>query len=106
MNSEAAVRADAPLCVVVLTYVLDLAAVDKVLDQHVEWLRLRYAEGRVLASGRRTPRTGGIILFRGEKEAVEAIVATDPFVTGGVASAEVLPFTASMAAPCLAGLLG
>lgn len=106
MSSEAAVRADATLCVVVLTYVHDLDAVDARLDQHIEWLRRLYTDGRVLASGRRTPRTGGVILFRGEKESVDAIAATDPFITSGVATAEVIPFTASMAAPGLAALLG
>lgn len=105
MSPHAAVRTDAPLCVVVLTYVPDLGAVDARLDQHLEWLGRQYAAGRVLASGRRNPRTGGVIVCRGEQEAVEAIVATDPFVTGGVASAEVIPFVASMAAPDLAGLL-
>jgi uncharacterized protein YciI len=105
VSSEAAVRTNAPLCLVVLTYVPDLSAVDAKLDQHLEWLRRQYAEGRVLASGRRNPRIGGVILFCGEKDAVDAIVASDPFVTSGVATAEVIPFTASMAAPALAGLV-
>jgi uncharacterized protein YciI len=105
VSAEGAVRTDAPLCVVVLTYVPDLAAVDAQLDRHVAWLGQQYAEGRVLASGRRNPRTGGVLICRGDKDAVNVIVATDPFVTSGVASAEVIPFTASMAAPGLAGLL-
>lgn len=105
MSADAAVRTEAPLCVVVLTYVPDLAAVDARLDQHLEWLGQQYTEGRVLASGRRDPRTGGVIVCRGGRDAVEAIVATDPFVTSGVATAEVIPFVASMAAPGLAGLL-
>ena len=105
MSSEAAIRTDAPLCVVVLTYVPDLDAVDARLEQHLEWLQRQYAEGRILASGRRNPRTGGVIVCRGERDAIEAIVATDPFITSGVASAQVIPFTATMAAPALAGLL-
>ena len=105
MNSDAAVRTEAPLCVVVLTYIPDLAAVDARLDQHLEWLGRQYAEGRVLASGRRDPRTGGVIVCRGDQDAVDAIVATDPFIASGVATAEVIPFIASMAAPDLAGLL-
>jgi len=105
VSADAAVRTDAPLCVVVLTYVPDLSAVDAQLDQHLEWLGRQYAEGRVLASGRRNPRVGGVIICRGDKDAVDAIVETDPFVTSGVASAEVIPFIASIAAPDLAGLL-
>lgn len=106
MSAEPAIRTDAPLCVVVLTYGSDLAAVDALLDRHLEWLRQQYGEGWVLASGRRSPRTGGVIICRGGRDAVEAMAATDPFVTSGIATAQVIPFTASMAAPGLAGLLG
>jgi uncharacterized protein YciI len=106
VSSEGSVRADAPLCVVVLTYVPDLSAVDAVLDLHLEWLRRQYAEGRALASGRRSPRTGGVLICRGEKDTIDRLVATDPFVTSGVATADVISFTASMVAPGLTGLVG
>ena len=36
---------------------------------------------------------------------VEALIANDPFVSKGLASAEIIPFTASMAATPLADLL-
>ncbi len=103
--SEPFARPDAPICVVVITYVAPLKAIDAAMAAHVAWLTKGYEQGVLLASGRRTPRTGGVILMRGEQAAVEAVAATDPFVEAGLSTIEVLSFTASMAAPALAGLL-
>jgi len=96
----------APLCLIVLTYVGSLDEVDARLPAHVAWLRQGYGQGLFLVAGRRTPRVGGIIVARGEREAVEQFAATDPFVTSGVATAEVIAFTATSAAPTIADLLG
>ena len=104
--SEPFARTDAPLTVVVLTYVAPLDSIDAAMADHVAWLTAGYEAGAILASGRRTPRTGGVILFRGDSAAAEAIVADDPFVARGLAQAHVVPFTAGMAAPGLAALLG
>ncbi len=98
-------RPDAPLCVVSLTYDAPLAEIDAALADHVAWLERGFAEGLILACGRKVPRTGGVILFRGGAAEVAALAATDPFVARGLASVEVTAFTASMAAPALAELL-
>lgn len=98
-------RTDAPLTLVLLHYVAPLEAIDAALADHVAWLTAAYDRGVVLASGRRVPRTGGVILFRGDRATVEAAVAGDPFVARGLAEAELVPFTAGMAAPALAELL-
>lgn len=98
-------RTDASICVVSLTYLVPLDQVDAQMAEHVAWLERGYAEGRFAASGRKVPRTGGVILARGHRAEVEALVATDPFVAGGLAQAEITEFTASMAADALAGLL-
>lgn len=103
--AEPFARPGTPLCVVGLTYRADLDAIDAAMKEHVAWLTRGYAEGLFVASGRKVPRDGGVILIRGHKHAVEALVATDPFVAGGLATAEVTEFTASMAAPELAELL-
>ncbi len=102
---EPFVRTDAPMCVVVLTYVAPLDAIDARMKEHVAWLTKGYAEGVFLASGRQIPRTGGVILIRGEKAAVEAVVATDPFVSSELATAEITAFTASIVLPGIAELL-
>lgn len=103
--AEPFVRPNAPLSLVLLTYTAELDAVDALMAEHVAWLAKGFAEGLIVVAGRRTPRTGGVILFRGDKDAVEALAATDPFVTGGVATAEVIGFSASLAVPELETLL-
>ena len=92
--------------VLLLTYTKPLAEVDAVMRTHVAWLDEQYAAGRFLVSGRRIPRTGGVILARGDdREEIEALAATDPFVSGGVASCEVIQFRASQTATGLDALL-
>lgn len=99
-------RAAAPLCLIVLTYVKPIEEVDALLPAHIGWLEQGYAQGAFLVSGRRVPRTGGVIVARGEREAVERLAATDPLVKNGIATIEVIAFTATAAAPALVDLLG
>jgi uncharacterized protein YciI len=92
--------------VLLLTYVRPLAEVDALMREHVSWLDEHYAAGRFLVSGRRIPRTGGVIVARGDDRAeIEALAATDPFVSGGVATCEVVHFRASQVSPALERLL-
>lgn len=87
--------------IVLLDYVRPLEEVDRLLDRHVAYLERNFAAGRFLASGRRVPRTGGVILARGaDIDEIEAIVATDPFLSAGVATHEVIEFEASRMAEC------
>ena len=50
--------------VVTLTYVKPLAETDALIPAHIAWLERQYAAGHFLASGRRVPRVGGVILSR------------------------------------------
>jgi uncharacterized protein YciI len=85
-----------------LTYTAPLDAVDAVLAAHVGWLDEQYADGVFLASGRKDPRDGGIIIAVAEDRArIEAIVAGDPFVTAGVCAYRVTEFAATKTAPAL-----
>ena len=98
-------RPGAPLCVVSLTYTAPLERIDARMTDHVAWLEQGYDQGLFVASGRQVPRTGGVVLIRGHRREVEALVASDPFVAGGLAVAEITEFTANMAADGLAELL-
>ncbi|WP_010162264.1 YciI family protein [Sphingomonas sp. PAMC 26617] len=98
-------RADGPLCLILLDYGESVEAVDAQMPHHVAWLEKGFAEGVFLVAGRQNPRTGGVIVARGQKAEAEALAATDPFVTGGVATARVIQFNASFAAPEIAALL-
>jgi uncharacterized protein YciI len=98
-------RPNAPLCVVLLRYTVPLDEIDAAMTVHMAWLQAGYDSGLFLASGRRVPRIGGVILVRGHAAEVEALVASDPFVKSGAAEAEVIAFNASQAADGFAGLL-
>ncbi|AIR62031.1 YciI family protein [Cedecea neteri] len=83
--------------VVVLTYIKPLEEVDAQIPAHVEWLKKGYAEGVFLASGRRIPRNGGVILAKCDSiESLEARLSQDPFQKLNIAKAEILPFEATM----------
>ncbi len=86
-----------PMCLVLLTYVKPLVEVDLHRAAHVAWIKGCIAESVMLLAGRRSPPTGGVLLFRGEADVVAEEAANDPFVTNGVATFEVVPFTATLA---------
>ena len=86
--------------IVTLTYLKPVEEIDALMHDHVEWLRRGYDEGLFIASGRRVPRTGGVILARsGDEAALRANLARDPFVVHGAARVDVVEFAASMTAP-------
>ena len=94
------------IAVVVLTYVKPLEEVDAQLAAHVEWLKQGYAEGIFLASGRKIPRSGGVILAKGDDmAALQNRLSLDPFQQSGVAKGEIIPFEATMTSPSLQALL-
>ena len=85
--------------VLLLTYVRPVDEVDALMRDHMAWLDEHYATGRFVVSGRRIPRTGGVILANGDdREEIGRIAAADPFVSGGVATCEVIQFRASQTA--------
>jgi uncharacterized protein YciI len=89
-----------------LTYVVPLIEVDRHIAPHMEWVNAGYDSGAFLASGRKEPRTGGAILARGERAALEALVATDPFVLAGVAKYDITELVLGRTAPGLEQLRG
>lgn len=95
----------APVCVVTLSYVAPIEQVDAQMTAHVAWLQAGFNTGLLLLAGRQVPRVGGVILCRGHRAEVAAFAATDPFVSSGVATAEVTEIAASFAADALAPLL-
>ncbi|QCX80206.1 YCII-related domain protein [Streptomyces sp. YIM 121038] len=86
-----------------LTYTAPVDRVDALLAEHVAWLDAQYAAGVFLASGRKNPRDGGVILAVGDSRAeIEGLAALDPFVTGGVCEYRITEFLATKTAPALA----
>ncbi|WP_330308969.1 MULTISPECIES: YciI family protein [unclassified Streptomyces] len=85
-----------------LSYTAPLEAVDAALEAHVAWLDEQYAAGVFVASGRKNPRDGGMILAVAEDRArIEQITAGDPFVAAGVCAYRITEFIATKTAPGL-----
>ncbi|WP_159950956.1 YciI family protein [Rhizobium sp. 18065] len=72
-----------------LTYVKPQEEADRLMEPHMAWVNAGYDSGMFLASGRKVPRTGGIILAKGERTQIESYVAADPFAMEGVAEYEI-----------------
>ncbi|WP_434357006.1 YciI family protein [Parasalinivibrio latis] len=85
--------------IVSLTYKVELSEVEKHIDAHIAYLEEHYDSGFFLASGRKVPRTGGVILAQAEnREALDAVLKEDPFYIEGVADFDVTEFVASKTA--------
>ena len=89
-----------------LTYIAPLEAIDGQMKAHMAFLRKCYAENLFIASGRKVPRTGGIIIATGgSKEELERLMQQDPFVNEGLAEFHIIEFQASQHHPDLKKLL-
>ena len=86
--------------IITITYLRPLEDIDALMPGHIEWLDKGYADGLFIASGRRVPRTGGVILARsGDEPALRAALAVDPFAIHGLARLDVVEFTPTRTAP-------
>ncbi len=66
--------------IVSLNYLSSLDQVDSLLEEHIEFLKMQYEKKIFIASGRKIPRTGGVILAKAKnKEELNAIIEQDPF---------------------------
>ena len=84
--------------IVSLTYKAELSEVDKHIESHVSFLEKYYASGNFIASGRKVPRTGGVILVKASSlSEVEQIIQEDPFHIADVAHYDITEFIPTMA---------
>ncbi|WSH64336.1 YciI family protein [Rhizobium ruizarguesonis] len=88
-----------------LTYVKPNDEADRHMEPHMAWVKEGYAKGWFLAS-RKVPRTGGVILAIGERAAIEAYVAADPFTIHSVAEYEITELAVTTAVDGLEILKG
>jgi uncharacterized protein YciI len=84
-----------------LTYKATLEDAEKLMEAHMDWVKQGYENGHFLASGRKVPRTGGIILAKGDRAEIERYFATDPFIVNDIAAYEVIEAAVSRTAPGL-----
>lgn len=91
--------------IVSLTYHRPIEEVDNHLEGHIAWLTRYFQAGSFIASGRKNPRTGGVILVKDmERTRLDAILAEDPFVA--VANYEVTNVALTTASNGFEGLVG
>jgi uncharacterized protein YciI len=91
---------DLSMFIILLNYIKPLCDVEPLIDEHRRFLARHYAAGNFLLSGRKEPRTGGVILASAPtRAAVEQIIRHDPFHRERVAEYEIIEFVPTLAAP-------
>ena len=79
-----------------LTYVKPLSEVERLLPAHIQFLDEHYKKHLFMCSGRKTPRTGGIILCNcADMVEAKAIMEKDPFYKEGIAQYDIIEFVPS-----------
>jgi uncharacterized protein YciI len=66
--------------IISLDYTKPLHEIDQLIEPHIDFLDKYYANNTFILSGRKVPRTGGIIIAKCDsKEQLEIILKEDPF---------------------------
>lgn len=79
-----------------LTYVKPISEVERFLQDHIQFLDEHYEKRLFICSGRKVPRTGGIILCNCcNMEDAKAIMEKDPFYKEKIAEYEIIEFIPS-----------
>jgi uncharacterized protein YciI len=83
-----------------LNYIVPLEELDEHMTAHVKFLQKYYKKNIFIASGRKVPRTGGIILAIAESQAqVDEIICEDPFYIHKLADFSITEFLTSQYHP-------
>ncbi|MBL7931908.1 MAG: GTP cyclohydrolase [Bacteroidia bacterium] len=81
--------------IVSLSYKKAISEVETFIEAHIQFLDKYYAEKKFIFSGRKNPRTGGIILVRDvNRQELDNIIKEDPFYRNNIADydiTEVIP---------------
>lgn len=92
--------------VIQLEYLAPLEKLDALMPAHMQFLRTQYASGQFLTSGRKVPRTGGVILAVGSSsKEISDLMNNDPFVREGLASFTVTEFMNSQMHPLFKAMI-
>ena len=89
-----------------IIYVKPIAEIEKLIPAHTIFLDKYYATGNFICSGRKVPRTGGIILCNYESlTRVQEIIQEDPFHQHGAAHYEITEFTPNKYSPAFSKVI-
>jgi len=92
--------------IISLNYIVPLEELDQHMADHVKYLKKYYKKNVFVASGRKVPRTGGIILaLANSQEELKKIIKEDPFYKHELAEFNITHFLTSQYHPDLEGLL-
>ncbi|ANF51568.1 GTP cyclohydrolase [Chryseobacterium glaciei] len=82
--------------IISLTYKASIDKVESLIIDHNLFLQKYYNTGQFITSGRKEPRTGGIILANANsKSEVEQIIEEDPFYIHQIADYNIIEFIPS-----------
>lgn len=82
--------------IVDMNYVVPLEELDAHMSEHVKYLYKYYKQDKFVASGRKVPRTGGIILaLCDSREELDEILSEDPFFEHKLAEFTITEFQTS-----------
>ncbi|NJN41542.1 MAG: GTP cyclohydrolase [Flammeovirgaceae bacterium] len=89
-----------------LHYIAPLKKLDEHMTDHVKFLKTYYKKNILLSSGRKVPRTGGIILALAKsRDEIDIIMKEDPFYIHQLVEFTVTEFMTSQYHPELKKLL-
>ncbi len=79
---------------ILLKYTKSIEEIEKHIEAHVMFLNENYKNNKFIFSGRKVPRTGGVILANNcTRNEVSKIIQADPFYINKVADYEIIEFT-------------
>lgn len=85
--------------VVSISYKKPLSEVEQHIPAHKAYLERYYEQGTFLMSGRKEPRTGGVILAQAaDLLTLNEVLAEDPFCQAELADYDVIEFVPTMTA--------
>lgn len=94
------------LFVVSLEYKVPLDKVNEHLDAHRRFLEECYQQQKFIVSGRKEPRTGGIIIASTKtKNELLSLLENDPFKKNNIAHYEIIEFFPTMNNPDLSKII-
>lgn len=80
--------------IISLNYTKSIEVIDSLLAEHIEFIKSNYEKGKFICTGRKTPRTGGVILSAlNDEDEIWEILKQDPFYLNQACDFEVINFT-------------
>lgn len=79
--------------IILFTYKKPLEIIDKYIPEHVAFLKEGYQNNYFVASGRKVPRSGAVIICKLKDRAkIEELIKKHPFVIHDIADYELIEF--------------